>query len=160
MPSTTRRSGGRRDRLRQRAAGPPNPAPPGQTGGQYRPLGEADLRRIHDAALTLLATLGMAEVPDRLAADLARAGATRDGRGRMLFPRSLVEDAIAQAATRFPLHGRDPARTIEVGGQAVHFGTGGAAVQTLDLETGLYRPSTLADLHDFARLQDELTNIS
>ena len=26
--------------------------------------------------------------------------------------------------------------------------------------TGLYRPSTLADLHDFTRLQDTLTNVS
>ena len=51
-------------------------------------------------------------------------------------------------------------RSFEVGGQSVHFGTGGAAVQVLDLNTGLYRPSTLQDLHDFARLQDTLTNVS
>ena len=70
------------------------------------------------------------------------------------------EDAIAAAAKSFVLHGRDEARSIEVGGDRVHFGTGGAAVQTLDLESGLYRPSTLADLHDFTRLQDTLANVS
>jgi trimethylamine--corrinoid protein Co-methyltransferase len=42
----------------------------------------------------------------------------------------------------------------------VHFGTGGAAVQTLDLDSGDYRASTLQDLYDFARLQDQLTNVS
>ena len=42
----------------------------------------------------------------------------------------------------------------------MYFGTGGAAVQTLDLQTGLYRPSTLRDLHDFTRLQDTLANVS
>jgi len=79
---------------------------------------------------------------------------------RVLFPKSLVQDAIDKAAKRFVLHGRDEARSIEVGGDRVYFGTGGAAVQTLDLDTGLYRPSTLQDLHDFTRLQDTLTNVS
>lgn len=58
------------------------------------------------------------------------------------------------------LHGQDEARSIEVGGEADHFGTGGAAVQTLDLDTGLYRPSTLVDLRDFTWLQDTLENVS
>ena len=160
MGASRRRSGGRRDRLVQRATGPANPCPPGQRGGQYRPLDEAELRAIYETALRLLAELGMGEVPARLQADLLAAGAEDNGTGRLLFPRALVEDAIAAAAKTFPLHGRDPDRTIEVGGDRVHFGTGGAAVQTLDLETGLYRPSTLADLHDFTRLQDTLENVS
>ena len=42
----------------------------------------------------------------------------------------------------------------------MYFGTGGAAVNTLDLDTGLYRPSTLTDLHDFTRLQDTLDNVA
>jgi trimethylamine--corrinoid protein Co-methyltransferase len=78
----------------------------------------------------------------------------------MMFPKSLVEEAIDQAAKRFVFHGRDPARSIEVGGDKVYFGTGGAAVQTLDIDTGRYRPSTLKDLHQFTQLQDALTNVS
>ena len=35
-----------------------------------------------------------------------------------------------------------------------------SAVQTLDLDSGRYRPSTLRDLHDFTRLQDTLENVS
>lgn len=156
-----RRAGGRRDRHARRAAGPPvSPCPPGQKGGAYAPLTSQDLLQIYDTALRLLAELGMAEVPDRLATDLRRAGAFQDGRGRWCFPRSLVEDAVARAAKRFVFHGRDEARSIEVGGERVFFGTGGAAVQTLDLETGLYRPSTLVDLHNFTRLQDTLENVS
>jgi len=102
----------------------------------------------------------MGEVPNRLAEILLGKGATRDHRDRILFPKGLVEHCIDIAAKTFPLHGRDPKRTIEVGGQSVHFGTGGAAVQTLDLDSGLYRPSTLQDLHDFTRLQDTLNNVS
>ncbi|MEM1131242.1 MAG: trimethylamine methyltransferase family protein, partial [Pseudomonadota bacterium] len=74
--------------------------------------------------------------------------------------RPFVEDIIAGACKRFTFHGRDPRHTIEVGGDRVYFGTGGAAVQTLDLETGHYRPSTLQDLHNFTRLIDRLDNIS
>jgi trimethylamine--corrinoid protein Co-methyltransferase len=115
---------------------------------------------IYAAALRLLEELGMGEVPDRLRADLLAHGATETGQGRVLLPETLVQAAIDQAAKRFVLHGRDPARSIEVGGNRVFFGTGGAAVQTLDLDTGLYRPSTLKDLKDFTRLQDALSNIS
>lgn len=159
-PSALRRAG-RRERLAKRAARPAvNPAAPGQIGGFYRPLSDADLIAIYDTALRLLADLGMGEVPGRLAADLLAAGAVDNGTGRILFPRAVTERAIATAAKTFVLHGRDPDRSIEVGGSRVYFGTGGAAVQTLDIDSGQYRPSTLRDLHDFTRLQDTLTNVS
>ena len=156
----TQRSG-RNRKLAQRAAPPRvNPAPPGQIGGQYKPLSDADLTAIYDTALQLLLELGMGEVPDRLRADLLKIGAKERPDGRITFSRALVEEAIGAAAKTFTLHGRDPARSIQIGGTSVHFGTGGAAVQCLDLDSGLYRPSTLTDLHDFTRLQDTLTNVS
>ena len=152
---------GRRERLAIRSARPErDPCPPGQTGGSYKPLSESEMRRIHDTALDLLEKLGMGEVPPRLHADLLAVGASDNGSGRVLFPPDLVESAVDQAAKSFVLHGRDPDRSIEIGGNKVYFGTGGAAVQTLDLDNGVYRPSTLADLHDFARLQDALANVS
>ena len=137
-----------------------DPCPPGQIGGAYKPLTEGELVQIYDTTLALLSKLGLGEVPDRLRADLIKAGAVEGENERVLFPAALVEAAIDQAAKTFVLHGRDPARSIEVGGNKVYFGTGGAAVQTLDLDTQAYRPSTLRDLHDFARLQDRLANVS
>lgn len=159
-PPGTRRSG-RKDRISRRAAKPgANPAAPGQPGGSYKPLSERDLVAIFETALRLLAELGLGEVPDRLGRDLKAAGAVDNGAGRLLFPPELTRAAIKSAAKTFVLHGRDDDRSIEVGGDRVYFGTGGAAVQTLDLDTGQYRPSTLQDLHDFTRLQDTLTNVS
>lgn len=161
QPAGTPKRAGRRARLAHRAAEPLiNPCAPGQIGGQYKPLSDAALRGIYDTALRLLAELGMGEVPARLAEKLIAAGGTDNGAGRILFSRALVEDAIAKAAKTFVLHGRDAARSIEVGGDKVYFGTGGAAVLTLDIDSGLYRPSTLRDLHDFTRLQDTLANVS
>lgn len=155
------KGGGRKQRLALRAAAPViDPCPPGQVGGMYRPLTESDLHAIYDTAVSLLDRLGMGEVPDRLHNDLLAAGAHEIPNGRVGFPPGLVSKAIDQAAKTFTLHGRDQARSIEVGGNRVYFGTGGAAVQTLDIETGTYRPSTLADLHDFTRLQDTLANVS
>lgn len=157
---TSRRSG-RKERMALRAAKPQvHPCPPGQPGGAYTPLSEPDLKAIYDTALRLLEELGMGEVPDNLAKTLLASGAIDNGRGRFLLPRTLVQEAVDQASKVFTLHGRDASRSITVGGDAVHFGTGGAAVQTLDLDSGLYRPSTLQDLHDFTRLQDTLENVS
>eukprot|EP00581_Thalassiosira_minuscula_P023127 CAMPEP_0184419808 /NCGR_PEP_ID=MMETSP0738-20130409/43437_1 /TAXON_ID=385413 /ORGANISM="Thalassiosira miniscula, Strain CCMP1093" /LENGTH=153 /DNA_ID=CAMNT_0026780461 /DNA_START=76 /DNA_END=534 /DNA_ORIENTATION=- len=153
MSDPTPRRAGRKARMAARASGPPaNPAPPGQLGGHYKPLSDADLHAIYHTALRLLSDLGMGEVPDRLRDTLEQAGAMSLHNGRVSLPQSLVEEAIDRAPKTFPLHGRDPARSIEVGGASVHFGTGGAAVQTLDRQSRLYRSSTLADLHDFTRL--------
>ena len=159
--TTSGRSGGRAQRLIKRAAKPViNPCPPGQFGGMYKPLSQPDLESIFDTALRLLSELGMGEIPNRLRQDLMTAGAQDSEAGRVVFPRSLTEDAIDKAAKTFVLHGRDETRSIQVGGSKVYFGTGGAAVQTLDLDSGTYRPSTLADLHNFTRLQDTLANVS
>ncbi|MEM9714994.1 MAG: trimethylamine methyltransferase family protein [Pseudomonadota bacterium] len=161
MAEEKRRSGGRRARVAMREAPPTfNPAPPGQIGGMYKPLSDADVKAIYDTALRLLEELGMGEVPERLAGDFEKMGAVLGDDARVRFPRALVEDVIDKACKKFVFHGRTDDRSIEVGGDRVYFGTGGAAVQTLDIETGLYRPSTLQDLHDFTRLQDTLENVS
>ncbi|MEO0937803.1 MAG: trimethylamine methyltransferase family protein [Pseudomonadota bacterium] len=161
MNEAPKRGGGRAARKAARAAGPAqHPAPPGQRGGQYRPLATAEIDRIIAAAYTLLEQLGMGEVPESLAAHLMRAGCSILPNGRVSMPAKVVDRAIADAPKRFTLHGRDPARSIEVGGDAVHFGTGGAAVEVLDLGTARYRAATLRDLHVFTRLQDGLDHVS
>ncbi|WP_109312492.1 trimethylamine methyltransferase family protein [Ruegeria sp. AU67] len=161
MSSEGSKRSGRKARHAQRAAKPVvDPCPPGQKGGAYKPLSQREIEQIYDTALQLLERLGMGNVPDRLAADLKAAGAQAGQQDRLLFPREMVQRAIDTAPKSFVLHGRDENRSIEVGGDRVYFGTGGAAVQTLDIDSGLYRPSTLADLHDFTRLQDTLANVS
>ncbi|WP_127114948.1 trimethylamine methyltransferase family protein [Shimia sediminis] len=154
------RRSGRKEKLAQRAAPVAvNPCPPGQPGGHYTPLSDAECRAIYDTALRLLDDLGMGEVPQALRDQLVSQGARVSG-DRVQLPPALVEAAIAAAPSSFTLYGRDPSRSIRVGDDRVHFGTGGAAVQVLDLDTGDYRPTTLRDLYDFTRLQDGLDNVS
>lgn len=152
---------GRAARVEARLSGPGvNPCPPGQIGGAYRPLSDIDIGRIYQAALDVLDDIGMAEVPGILRDKALESGARINDLGRLSFPKSFVEDIIDGAAKSFVFHGRDPKHDFEIGGDKVYFGTGGAAVQTLDPDTELYRPSTLADLYDFARLVDTLPNIT
>lgn len=98
--------------------------------------------------------------PTPRVSEFAVAGGCRlSDEGRLLFPRAVVEDAIASAAKSFTVHGRDPAFDFEARNGVVNFCTGGAAVTMLDIETRTYRPSTLVDLYDLARLCDTLENI-
>ncbi len=138
----------------------PNPCPPGQIGGTFKPLSETDLKSIIDMAYRLLAEMGMGDVHPRFQEDALAKGAFLNDRGRLCFPKQLIDDVIDGAAKTFILHGRDAKHDIEVGGNRVYYGTGGAAVRTLDLDRGVYRPSTLNDLYDFTRTIDTLDNIS
>ena len=159
---SSRRAGGRAARVAARTneEAAVNPCPPGQAGGAYRPLSDRNMRQIYDTALRILEEIGMGEVPAGLR-DLALSqGAFVNNLGRLAYPRGMVEDIIDGAARTFTFCGQDPVHDFEIGGERVYFGTGGAAVQTLDLDSGLYRASTLVDLYNFARLADGLTNIS
>ena len=128
-------------------------------GAPYRPLSEAEVSRIHQAALDLLEQVGMAAPTDRVR-DLCLAhGCSLSQSGRLLFPRSVVEDSIDRAARSFTVHGREPRYDFEAKNGTVNFCTGGAAVKMLDIDTRDYRPSTLRDIYDLARLCDTLENI-
>ncbi len=128
-------------------------------GARFAPLSDAEMLRVHGAALDLLETVGMGSPTPRVMAFATAAGCRMSEGGRLLFPRALVEDALAVAAKSFTVHGRDPACDFEARNGVVNFCTGGAAVTMLDIETQNYRPSTLADLYDLARLCDTLPNL-
>ena len=156
------RAGGRAARVASRqnpGDEVPNPAPSGLQGGQYHPLTASQCDKIIDAAFTLLATIGIGEVPSHIKKLAIDRGCQIDAAGRLLYTRDFVEDIIAATPKSLTLFGQDPRHDFEVKKQDVRFGTGGAAVKTLDLYSGEYRPSTLRDLYDFARLVDQLDNI-
>lgn len=158
----TKRRGGRQARRELRAAPPPaeaRPVKPGMEGGLYRPLNDADVERIHRAALDMLDQVGLSDAIPTCVELVTAAGGSMTPEGRLLIPRALVENALATAGRHFTLCARDPAHDIEPWGKKVHFGTGGAAVHMIDAETGDYRESTLVDLYDIARLLDQLEHI-
>lgn len=156
------RRGGRAARTALRAAPIPDAdrvIRPGMEGGLYKPLRDADVVRIHRAALDVLETIGLADPIPSCVEMVTKAGGKLSDQGRLLFPRALVEDTIANAARNFPLYGRDPKHDMEPWGTKVHFGTAGAAVHMYDVDTNTYRESTIQDLYDIGRIVDVMDNI-
>lgn len=156
------RSGGRAARHALRAAPLAEdirPVRPGMEGGTFAPLSEADIQRIHHAAMDALEQIGLADAPPSGVAIMTRAGAILGDDNRLRFPRALVEDMLAKAAKEITLCGRDPARDMQVSGNRVYYGTAGAAVHMVDVQGRNYRDSTLQDLHDAAKIVDHLDNI-
>ncbi len=156
------RSGGRAARVALRnapLAKELRPVQPGMSGGQYRPLSDAQVARIHNAALDALEQIGLSQAPPSGVEIMTRAGAILGDDGRLRFPRALVEDMLAKAARNITLHGRDPQYDLHLSGDRVHFGTAGAAVHIVDVETNTYRDSTAQDLHNAAKITHALDNV-
>ena len=157
-----RRAGGRAARRHARAnplADNLRPIRAGMSGGRYEPLAPADLDRIHNAALQALEEIGLCNAPQSGIDIMTGAGAILGDDGRIRFPRALVEDMLAIANRSVTLCGRDPLYDLDLSGTRVHYGTAGAAVHMVDVETGNYRESSVQDLHDAARIADNLDNI-
>ncbi len=158
------RGGARAARRAARTAPLPDnlrPVRPGMSGGYAtRPLSDADVLRIHHAALDVLETIGLCRrnaerhrIRDqgRRAAHAARPPGVpaRVDRGYRGARRSPLRTARSGPETR---HGA-------VGLARVYFGTAGAAVHIVDGKTGVYRDSTTKDLYDISRLVDTLEHL-
>lgn len=157
-----RRSGGREARKALRSAPlakDRRPVRPGMEGGQYKPLSDAAVQRIHEAALDALETIGFGSVPPSGAEILTGAGCIMGEDRRIRVPRALVEDMLAVACRDLTLFGRDPAHDMLLSGKRVHYGTAGAAVHIVDPETDSYRESTAKDLFMAAQLVHHLDNV-
>ncbi len=156
------RAGGRAARVALRTAPLAEnlrPVRPGLPGGRFSPLTEAEVKRIHEAALQALEEIGLSQAPPSGVEAMTRAGAILGDDGRLRFPRALVEDMLSKAARDITLYARDPKYDLHLTGTNVHYGTAGAAVHVVDFLTGNYRDSTAKDLYDAARLTQNLDNI-
>ncbi len=163
MPQKARaKRGGRRARLAQQTMRKPveqRPVRPGLVGGRYQPLSQRDMERIHQTVLDLMEKVGFADATPSMIEIVTAAGGWLNEEGRLFFPRSLVEDVLAQTKRRFVLPGQVAEHDLEIGGKRVHYGTGGAAPLILNFKTGRYRETTVVDLYDIARLVDTLEHI-
>nr|WP_323776529.1 trimethylamine methyltransferase family protein [Amylibacter sp.] len=158
----SRRAGGRSARQALRAAPLSDairPVRAGMDGGTYKPLSDAAVQRIYQASLDAMEQIGFADAPPSGVKILTDAGAILGDDNRIRFPRALVEDMLAKANRSVTLFGRDPKHDMILSGNRVHYGTAGAAVHLVDVETNSYRECTVQDLHDAARIVDRLDNV-
>jgi len=107
----------------------------GLPGGQYKPLSEEKINRIHQSVLQVFEEIGV-EVNHPKARELfQQAGAERVGdTDIMRMKSSLVEDLISRAPSIITLCGRaeDGLHDLELGDRNVYMGTGGTALNVQD----------------------------
>jgi trimethylamine---corrinoid protein Co-methyltransferase len=121
-------------------------------------LGEEALERIEGNARIILSEVGIEVHHERALALLREHGQNVDGTRVFLDP-EFVFELVRQAPERFTLHGRNPARSVELGGGSLACTSSGGAPFVADLVNGR-REGTLADHDDIVRLvhtSDELT---
>ena len=105
---TSRRKGrGREARLKDRAnSSNSNAIWPGIEGGLYQPLTARDVEKVHQAALTIVEQTGIADATEELLDLVLPRGAFQNEYGRLCFPRALVEDVLAGAASQYQVYAR------------------------------------------------------
>ncbi|MCP5373807.1 MAG: trimethylamine methyltransferase family protein [Hyphomicrobiales bacterium] len=141
----------RRGRFRRGRPAPAAPAYVTRRIPTYDLLDEESLVRVEDAAETILQEVGIEIRGDDEALGLFRgAGADVDGH-RMRLPRGLARSLCATAPRRFTQHARNPARTVDMGGDAVVFVPAYGSPFVHDLAGGR-RYGTLADFENLVRL--------
>ncbi len=158
------RRGGRRARKELRStnrATGESPVRGGLESGQkFRPLKDADVLRIHNAALDVLEQVGIGECLPSTVEYLTAAGCNYDAMtDRITFPRVVIENTLKIANRDFVMAGRDPRHDMHLRADRVHFGTAGASPNMLEARTQEYRGANLMDLYNSARLVDTLDNV-
>ena len=152
----------RRGRTRREAQSSLPAAPAvraGMSGGTYRPLSEHEVQRIHSTALDVLENIGIGEPFAALLELMLPAGCVLGDDNRLKFPRALIEDILASVPRKIVRYAPDPTYDLQSEGASVHLSSGGEMVSILDYATQGYRPATLVDLYDAARLGDQLEHL-
>ena len=118
------------------------------------------IERIVDEAKRVLVEVGMEIRGPEMRRRLVEAGLPQTEAGRILFPRDVVERAIAGAPSSFVLYDRDGAPHADLGGDRVHFVPGSSGLKVLDHRTGETRLANSRDFVEYVRLTDGLNNIA
>lgn len=134
----------------------------GLSGGQYKPLNDQDIKKIHETSMRVFAEIGV-QVNFSEARELFRhAGAEVEESSRVVkVPPDLVQELISKAPSMVTLCGRAENGELdcEIGGDKVYMGTGGTALNVLDPGSRDARRSQLKDVMNMARLVEALDNI-
>ena len=117
--------------------------------------------RVLDEARRILAETGMEIRGPAMRQRLLDQGLRTSPDGtRILFPREVVDRAVASAPRSFTLYDRDGRPHAELGGDAVHYVPGSSGLKILDHRTGETRRSNSTDFVEYARLCDGLPHIA
>jgi trimethylamine--corrinoid protein Co-methyltransferase len=130
----------------------------GVSGGHYKPLTDEEIERIHETSMRVFEDVGL-EVNNKAAQHLFQEAGARVKGDRVTVPHDLVMELVGRAPSAVNLHGRDARYDLTLEQKKVHLGTGGTALNMLDIHTAQKRPATVRDMAELARLCDALDHI-
>lgn len=117
----------------------------------YDILGEESLQKIEATADRILAEIGIEFRDDPEALELWRkAGARIDG-VLVRFEKGMLREILSSAPERFIQHARNPAKSVEIGGNAVVFSPAYGSPFVMDLDKGR-RYGTIEDFQNLIKL--------
>lgn len=123
-------------------------------------LSPEEIQQIHEATLHILAHCGVKILNPRMLAFLRSRGiAVDEQRGLARFTPTCVETALSQIPPHFDVFDREGQFAFSLGEGIPRIAAGHNAVFWVDSETGETRPSTVADVEQFARLCERLEAI-
>ena len=122
-------------------------------------LTEQQKQQIYDAALGILANVGMKVLHEEGQAVMLEGGCSLDEDGLVRVPADVVGWARAMAPASFMVYDRAGEPAMEPGGRNSYYGNGSDLMHLFDLETGERRLGKLEDVSVAARLCDALPNI-
>jgi trimethylamine--corrinoid protein Co-methyltransferase len=145
------RRGGRRARREERLATPVVSLPTlTRNIPLYEVLDEEGVELIHEASMGILEQVGI-DFRDQEALEMWKRAGAEVTDERVRIGRDLVLDLVATSPEEITLTGRNPARTVRLGGRNTVFAPTYGSPYVLDLE-GKRRYSTLEDLQAFHKL--------
>ncbi len=125
-------------------------------------LDNTEIDRVHSTAIRLLEEVGVLVLSDDVCKMLEGSGAMRskDGR-RMLIPEDVVKAALSAAPKSILLAAMDRSKDMRIpdADGRLFVANGGEGVYMVDLVTGERRPTSTADLRNFAILADAMPQI-
>ena len=123
-------------------------------------LSEEKCQAIYDAALTIIAEIGMTVLHAEAREILVKgAGATVEGDDLVKIPREAVAKARATVPGMIPVFDRNGEPAMQLGGHNSYFGTGSDLMSIYGFDTRERRLSVLADTARMAHLCDGLADI-
>ena len=130
-------------------------------GGFFEPLTQDAIKAIHKTSMDVFEEVGVKIAYKPIMNLWKKAGGEVVDEENMIvrMGRDIVEKCIKSAPSEITLCGRDPRNDLILSGTRTHIGTGGTALNILDIETGERRPTNIRDVAAAARVCDALDNI-
>ncbi len=123
-------------------------------------LTPAEIKRLHEASLEIIETVGV-RFPSHRALEIWQSfGAQVDFKTMVVKANAtLIETALQKAPPAYSLAARRPEEDCLMDGNHVYLGTDGCGVEILDIHTGQRRTTCLQDVADIVRVADAVPEI-